>query len=353
MKYKKFKYSRTIRVWLLIGLFMIIGQVILGGITRLTGSGLSITKWDVVTGVVPPLNSAEWTHEFELYKATPQFHKINSSFTLQDFKFIYFWEYFHRLWVRTLGFIFLIPFLIFVFTKKIDSYLIKRLGLVVLLTILTASAGWIMVKSGLINRPWVNAYKLTLHFVLAVLVIAAMVRTVADVYVVKSLKKVKSKLRKIVFWGLILTFIQLIVAGLISGMRAGLYYPTWPDMNGEFVPAVLLNLENWSWENMINYDSYLFAPALIQFTHRLLAYILVIYVFYMFVKLKNKIIGNSKKWMSLTILLILIQVALGILTVINVKGKIPLFFGVAHQLVGTLFFTSFLFLYFSLRNKRV
>ena len=210
-----------------------------------------------------------------------------------------------------------------------------------------------MVKSGLINRPWVNAYKLTLHFVLAVLVIAAMVRTVADVYVVKSLKKVKSKSRKIVFWGLILTFIQLIVAGLISGMRAGLYYPTWPDMNGDIVPAVLLNFDNWSWKNMINYDSYLFAPALIQFTHRLLAYIIMGYVFYMFMKLKHKIVGNSKKWMSLTILLVLIQVTLGILTIINVKGKIPLFFGVTHQLVGMLFFISFLFLYFSLRNKRV
>lgn len=350
MKYKTYKYSKIIRAWLLIGLIMLIGQVILGGITRLTGSGLSITKWDVITGVVPPLNETEWVQEFELYKETPQFHKINSTFTIQEFKFIYFWEYFHRFWVRALGFIFLIPFLIFVFTKKIDSYLIKRLGLVVLLTILTASAGWIMVKSGLVDRPWVNAYKLTIHFIFAVLVIAAMVKTLADVYAFKSLKKVKSK--KIVLWVLILTFFQLIIAGIISGMRAGLYYPTWPSMNGEFIPSVLLDGQHWNWGNMINYDSYLFAPALIQFTHRMLAYILVICVFFMFFKLHKKVEKASKKWLNLTVVLVLVQVTLGILTVMNVKGKIPLFYGVSHQLVGLLFFMSLLFLYYSLRNKR-
>ncbi|SFS63933.1 COX15/CtaA family protein [Lutibacter maritimus] len=351
MKYKTYKYSKTIRIWLLIGLIMLVGQVILGGITRLTGSGLSITKWDVITGVVPPLNETEWMQEFELYKETPQFHKINSTFTIQEFKFIYFWEYFHRLWVRALGFIFLIPFLFFVFTKKIDSYLMKRLGLVVFLTILTASAGWIMVKSGLVDRPWVNAYKLTIHFILAVLVIAAMVKTVADVYVFKSLKKIKSK--RIVVGVLLLTFFQLIIAGLISGMRAGLYYPSWPSMNGEFIPSVLLDLKHWNWGNMINYDSYLFAPALIQFIHRMLAYIIVVCVLYMFFKMQKKVERTSKKWLNLTVILVLVQVTLGILTVINVKGKIPLFYGVSHQLVGLLFFMSLLFFYFSLRNKRV
>lgn len=350
MSYKNYKYTKGIRIWLLIGLLMLIGQVILGGITRLTGSGLSITRWDIVTGVKPPLNDLEWLAEFELYKNTPQFHKINSTFNIQDFKFIYFWEYAHRLWVRALGFIFLIPFLILLFRKKIDTYLIKRLGMVVLLTILTASAGWIMVKSGLIDRPWVNAYKLTIHFLLAVLVITAMVKTIADVYVYRSLNKSKSKY--LVLGILIVAFIQLIFAGLISGMRAGLYYPSWPDMNGEFVPSVLKDFNNWHLENMINYDSFLFAPALIQFTHRSLAYLLLILVLFMFFKLQNKLERSSKKWLNMSVLLLFTQVALGILTVLNVKGKIPLFYGVVHQLVGLLFFMSLLFLYYSLRNKR-
>ncbi|UMB59341.1 COX15/CtaA family protein [Lutibacter sp. A80] len=347
---KKYKYTKTIRNWLLLGLIMLVGQVIIGGITRLTGSGLSITRWDIITGVIPPLNAEDWLHEFNLYKETPQFHKINSTFTIQDFKFIYFWEYFHRLWVRALGFIFLIPFIIFVIRKKINGYLIKRLALVVLLTILTASAGWIMVKSGLVNRPWVNAYKLTIHFVLALLVITAMVKTIADVYNYGTSKVLNSK--KIVSLVIGITFIQMIFAGLMSGMKAGLYYPSWPDMNGEFLPAVLSDSDNWIWHNMINYDSYLFAPALIQFTHRMLAYLLLTVTIYMFFKLKNNVTAFSKKWLNTTLFLVLLQVVLGILTVLNVAGKIPLFLGTSHQLVGVLFLISLLFFNYSIRKQK-
>jgi len=345
-----FKYSKTIRIWLLIGLIMLIGQVVLGGITRLTGSGLSITSWDIFTGVIPPLNATEWVNAFELYKETPQFHKINSTFTIQEFKYIFFWEYFHRLWVRSLGFIFLIPFIIFVLKKQIDLFLIKRLGIVILLTILTASAGWIMVQSGLVNRPWVNAYKLTIHFVLAVLVVWAMVKTVSDVYLLGSEKLIASK--KIVPFVIGIAFVQMITAGLMAGMKAGLYYPSWPDMNGEFIPGVLLNSTNWGWNNMINYDTYLFAPALIQFTHRMLAYFLAAVTIYMFFKLKSKVEESSKKWLNIMLILVLVQVVLGILTVLNVQGKIPLFFGVSHQLVGLLYFMGLLFLYDSLRKHQ-
>jgi len=348
MKASNYKYNKTIRIWLLIGLLMLIGQVILGGITRLTGSGLSITSWDIVTGVVPPLNDEEWLQAFEAYKETPQFHKINSTFNVKDFKFIYFWEYFHRLWVRALGFIFLIPFLIFIAKKQIDLYLAKRLGLVVLLTILTASAGWIMVQSGLINRPWVNAYKLTIHFMLALFVIWAMIKTVADVYNYGTSKKITSN--TIIPITITITLVQMIFAGLMAGMRAGLYYPSWPDMNGELIPAVLLNGTHWNWGNMVNYDSYLFAPAFVQFTHRILAYILLGITIYMFFELKNKVALFSKKWLNITMLLLLLQVVLGILTVLNVAGKIPLFYGVSHQLVGLLYFMSLLFLKYSLRE---
>lgn len=346
-----FKYTKTIRIWLLMGLIMLIGQVVLGGITRLTGSGLSITRWDIITGVIPPLNETEWVNTFELYKETPQFHKINSTFTIQEFKFIFFWEYFHRLWVRSLGFIFLIPFLIFVVKKQMDLYLIKRLSIVILLTILTASAGWIMVQSGLVGRPWVNAYKLTIHFTLAVLVIWAMVKTVSDVYLLGSDKLIASK--KIVPFVISIAFVQMLTAGLMAGMKAGLYYPSWPDMNGEFIPSVLVNSENWGWNNMLNYDTYLFAPALIQFTHRMLAYVLAALTIYMFFKLKSKVEESSKKWLNITLILVLVQVGLGILTVLNVQGKIPLFLGVSHQLVGLLYFMGLLFLYDSLRKYKV
>ena len=349
MNNQHYKFSKLIRTWLLIGLIMLIGQVILGGITRLTGSGLSITRWDIVSGIIPPLNAAQWDEAFNLYKQTPQFLKINKYFSLEDFKFIYFWEYAHRLWVRILGFIFLIPFIIFILRKQINFYLIKRLFLVVFFTALTASAGWIMVQSGLVDRPWVNAYKLTLHFILAVLSISAMVKTIADVYNFKD--KNLNINTKLLVGVLFITLIQMIFAGLMSGMKAGLFYPTWPDMNGRFIPDVLLNQANWTWVNLTNYDSFVFAPALVQFVHRALAYILLLLTSLMYFKLRVKVNRLSKFWLDASFVFILFQILLGILTLININAGIPLFYGVMHQLIGILFYISLLFLFFALRRK--
>lgn len=343
-----YKYSKIIRIWLIIGLIMLIGQVVLGGITRLTGSGLSITRWDIVSGVIPPLNDSQWRESFELYKQTPQYLKINKHFTLSDFKFIFYWEYFHRLWVRILGFIFLIPFILFIIRKQINFYLIKRLGLVVLLTALTASAGWIMVKSGLVNRPWVNAYKLTLHFILAVLSISIMVKTVSDVYNYKKERNIRFK--NLVFAMVIITFIQMIFAGLMSGMKAGLYYPTWPDMNGHFIPEVLLKSSNWTLINLTNYDSYIFAPALVQFLHRSIAYLLFLLMGYTYIRYRLRVYERTKFWLNASFVLVILQLTLGVLTVMNANPGIPLIYGVLHQLVGILFFMNLLFLYFSIRK---
>ena len=346
---KQYLYTKTIRFWLLTGLVMLIGQVILGGITRLTGSGLSITSWDIITGVIPPLNKTDWLEAFELYKQTPQFHKLNSDFTLKQFKFIYFWEYFHRLWVRALGIIFLIPFIIFLVRRQIDTFLIKRLFLVVVLAALTASAGWIMVMSGLVDRPWVNAYKLTLHFLLAIVTIGAMVKCIADVYLMEN--KPKKGHTKFVMILLVLTAIQFVFAGLMAGMRAGLYYATWPSMNGTFIPAVLLDGSNWTWHNMTNYDRFSFAPALVQFVHRLLAYIILALTVYFYHKKRNHVYTSAIKWLTVSYLLVVFQVFLGIMTLLKVKTGIPLVYGTLHQLVGLLYVISLLFLYYSLRKK--
>lgn len=345
---KQYKYSNVVRIWLIVGLIMLVGQVILGGITRLTGSGLSITRWDIVSGVIPPLNTTQWNEAFDLYKQTPQYHKINAHFELNDFKFIFFWEYAHRLWVRILGFVFLFPFIAFLIRKKIDFYLIKRLALVIFFTALTASAGWIMVKSGLVNRPWVNAYKLSLHFILAMLSIGAMVKTIADSYNYNTVSFYKKK-KKIVASIIVVTFFQLIFAGLMSGMKAGLFFPTWPDMNGKFIPDVLLATNNWTLHNLTNYDTFTFAVALVQFTHRFLAYLLLALMVYAFLKLEN-ISKLSKKWLNIAFTLVFFQIALGVLVLLNVGAGIPLVYGTLHQLVGVLFFISLLFLYYSLRN---
>lgn len=350
MNIKKYKYSKTIRIWLIIGLVMLIGQVILGGITRLTGSGLSITRWDIVSGVIPPLNNQQWNEAFDLYKQTPQYHKINSDFELGDFKFIFFWEYAHRLWVRILGFVFLIPFIIFLIRKKIDWYLIKRLGLVIFFTALTASAGWIMVMSGMIDRPWVDAYKLSLHFILAVLSISAMVFTISDVYNYKR-RDAKKGISKLLLLLICITFIQMIFAGLMSGMKAGLFFPTWPDMNGRFIPEVLLKSSNWTWHNLTNYDTFVFSHAFVHFTHRMLAYIILLLTAFISFKYRLYVYKLAKKWLSISFVLVLLQVTLGVLTLLNINSGIPLLYGVLHQLVGVLFFISLLFTYFSLRKK--
>ena len=328
---------------------MLIGQVLLGGITRLTGSGLSITKWDIITGIIPPLNDQQWQNTFDLYRQTPQFHKINSAFSLADFKFIYFWEFFHRFWARALGIIFAIPFIILIIRKKIYWNLISRLLLVVALSGLTASAGWIMVQSGLINRPWVNAYKLTLHFILAILTITVMVKIIADTYLYRN--RINKNQNSFVSILLIITFIQLLFAGLMSGTKAGLFFPTWPSMNGDYIPEAILNTKNWISENFTNYDKNPFAPALIQFFHRTIAYILFILVYFYYFKYKNKFYIKANILLKMVFVLVNLQVFLGILTLLKSKGQIPVFLGVTHQLIGLLFYISLLLLYFSLRRR--
>jgi len=222
---------------------------------------------------------------------------------------------------------------------------------VVLFTALTASAGWIMVQSGLVDRPWVNAYKLTLHFILAVLSISAMVKTIADVYGYKNRNTAHNS--RFIFIIIAITFIQMVFAGLMSGLKAGLFYPSWPDMNGHFIPDVLLNGINYNWTNLTNYDKFVFAPALVQFVHRILAYILLLLTAYMFFKNRSIYHRTAKFWLDASFGMVLLQILLGILTLLNIKGGIPLLYGVLHQLVGILFFISLLFLFFALRKKLI
>ena len=163
---------------------MVFIQIVVGGITRLTGSGLSITKWEIITGTLPPMNDAQWEEAFDLYKVTPQYEKINEGMSMKQFKFIYFWEYIHRLWGRFMGIVFIIPFLIFWRKGWIDKKLMSRLAWVIPMAALVASFGWIMVASGLNDRPWVNTYKLTLHLSLALILYAYLLWT----YFVTSLR---------------------------------------------------------------------------------------------------------------------------------------------------------------------
>lgn len=343
--------SQWVKVWLYIGLVMVFMQIIIGGVTRLTGSGLSITKWEVVTGTIPPVSQDQWLEEFELYKDTPQYKMINEGMSLKEFKFIYFWEYFHRLWARVMGFVFLIPFLIFYSKKMIPPSLLKRLGVVVLLAALAASFGWIMVASGLIERPWVNAYKLTIHLSIGISVFIALYWTILHVSI-PNMKIVEIRIKNLAVLLVSLLVIQIILGGLMSGMKAGLFYPTWPDMNGEVIPQVLLNNSQWNVDNLVHYDSEPFASALVQFLHRMFAYICFGFGIYFGWTVLRKNLGNYASYPSIIfILLLIVQVVLGILTLINSKGSIPVDYGVFHQGVGILLLASAVYFLFMFRRN--
>lgn len=337
--------DRAIAYWLWVGVVMVFVQIILGGITRLTGSGLSITKWEIVTGTIPPLNQTDWQEEFDLYKETPQYEKINTGMTLAEFKFIYFWEYIHRLWARLIGFVFLIPFLLFAFTGRLSRDLYRNLGIAVLLGGIVAAFGWIMVASGLIDRPWVNAYKLTVHLNLALVLYVWLTWIAIEEGEIIRSKPVKRYLNLFT----LLLGVQLLLGGLMSGLKACLYYPTWPDMHGEFFPKILIDSNLWTLNNIIEYEKGL-VPGIVQFLHRTVAYfIFVTSLIILWKSRKNIFIINVNKAILVLVLLVILQICLGILTVINCVGSIPLIYGVVHQATAILILTSITYLHRKIR----
>lgn len=344
------KYSIAVKYWLFLGLFLVFMQIIIGGITRLTGSGLSITEWDIVMGTFPPLGEDEWAKEFSKYQETPQYKKINDGMSLKEFRFIYFWEYFHRLWARMMGFVFLIPFIFFSLTKRIDGYLIKRLGLVIGFAALAAIFGWIMVASGLVNRPWVNAYKLSIHLSIGIAVFLSLLWCILegfyrDVWANKRLM-INGRFGMLLFL-FILICCQIVFGGIVSGMKAALPFPTWPDMNGSWIPPVLMDGNNWRFENLENYERSSFAPALIQFIHRNTAYAITVLSVLMIAPLIRSHSWEPMKYWGISFLGLLgIQVLLGILTLVGSLGNVPVGLGVLHQGVGVLLLASlFVILY--------
>ena len=346
-------YSNWIKAWLITGLIMVFFQVVIGGITRLTGSGLSITKWEIVLGTFPPLNSGQWEEAFDLYKATPQYEKINAGMSMQDFKFIYFWEYIHRLWARLMGFVFLIPFITFWLRGMFDKMLKIRLVVVFLLAALVASFGWIMVASGLINRPWVNAYKLTMHLSLALVLYAYLYWTTLKVLIPNTSKLGISWIRNFGLSILVLLATQIVLGGIMSGMKAGLNFPTWPAIDGGIIPKVLLDSNMWTLENFENYDNgTAFMPALIQFLHRNLAYLLTLLIsIFVIIILKLKTNPLLRISSFILILLLATQVLLGILTLLNCIGRVPLLFGVLHQAFALLLLSAMLLQYYQIRTR--
>lgn len=347
-----FQISRAVKIWLITGLVMIFFQIVIGGVTRLTGSGLSITRWEIVTGSIPPLSEAAWNTAFELYKQTPQYQKINQGMSLGEFKFIFFWEYFHRLWARLMFFVFVIPFVWFLGRGMLSRRLLPRLLNVVALAGLEGFFGWAMVASGLIKRPWVNAYNLTLHLCMALVIFTYLLWTW---FLAASPKLPDFSIQRFRRFAWILfgiAFFQIGLGAIMSGSKAGLFFPTWPDMNGEYFPMILLDGSHWNADSFIHYDTNPFMPALIHFLHRNTAYLLTLMVLYFVWKIVQENISpvlRKSAWGL--VLAISVQVLLGIFTVINCKAKVPVDLGVAHQAGAVVLLSILLWICYQLRRK--
>jgi len=341
--------SRSVAIWLLIGVLMLMIQVLLGGITRLTGSGLSITEWKPIMGALPPMNDADWNTAFEKYKQIAQYKKLNSSFDLSDFKSIYFWEWFHRLWARLIAVAFIIPFVYFIVKKKFKKEMINPMIILFLLGVLQGLVGWIMVMSGLEDSKlvYVSHYKLAIHFILAMVLICYTLWFALGMLVPKEKIIADSGIRKFNTWLIVLLTVQLIYGAFMAGLKAGPYAPTWPDINGTFFPVT----DDSSWPGIAIFDN----PYMVHFIHRGLAYIitlLIVYGWWKYILSHPSSLFSKTKWLLPS--LVLLQVILGIFTVLKSPfTKKLVWFGTIHQFVAMLMLLSLVWMTYIVRKNTV
>ena len=340
--------SKQIAIWLLIGVGMIIIQVLLGGITRLTESGLSITEWKPITGALPPMNNLAWQAEFDKYKLTDQFRFVHQNFSLSDFKFIFFWEWFHRVWARMMGLVFLAGFVYFLAKKKFNRKMIQPMILLFVLGGLQGAIGWLMVKSGLVpEKYFVGHVELTTHFIAALALLCYTLWFALSLLVRNEQKIINISLRRWLLLIMVVLFFQLIYGGFMAGLKAAVVAPTWPDINGCFIPVSMNELSP-GIKNLVS------NPITVHFIHRGLAYLLFIMIIAWGIR-SRKVASTAlfKRLRTLVLLLVLLQVALGIFTVLNATyANRLLVFGVAHQFVGMLLLMSIMALLFVVRKQQ-
>jgi len=322
--------QRAVRAWLFSVAALIAIMVLVGGATRLTESGLSIVEWKPVTGTLPPLDQAQWEQAFEAYRQIPQYRQLNAGMTLSEFKTIFWWEWSHRLLGRVIGVVYLLPFLYFLWRGGMGAELKRRLWLIFGLGALQGAVGWWMVASGLSERIEVSQYRLATHMVLALLIFAAVVWTLRRLSERPSLV-VSLRLKITSAALLVLTFAQLYLGALVAGLRAGLIYNTWPDIDGAFIPSgARLWFEQPWWRNLFE------NTLTVQFEHRMTAYALfAIALLHAFDAIVSRAgaAARGALWLAAAVTL---QALLGILTLIN---QVPLAFALSHQAVAILVLT--------------
>ncbi len=337
--------TKPIAIWLLTCCALVFAMVVVGGVTRLTESGLSIVEWQPIVGTMPPITQQDWDELLEKYRATPQYQQINKGMSIEEFKSIFWWEYFHRLLGRLIGLVFFIPFVYFLLRKQIDRSLGIKLTGIFILGGLQGLMGWYMVMSGLVNDPHVSQYRLTAHLGLAFVIFAALFWVALGLL---SPEKENSRsnegmqsLRRFSFGLTALIFMMVLSGGFVAGIRAGLAYNTFPLMNGHFIPPDLFVLEPW-------YRNFFDNITTVQFDHRMIAWILAFSVpLFWYKSRKVELSKTTHLACSLFLLMLVIQVSLGIATLLHV---VPIPLAASHQGGAVLLFAASLWVSHRLRQ---
>ena len=322
------KENKSVIIWLLSGCVLVFVMVVVGGITRLTNSGLSMTDWHLVTDTFPPLTEAKWQETFEQYKQFPEYQKINihNDFTLSDYKFIYFWEWFHRFIGRVIGLVFIIPFVYFLIKKKIDKATLGKCYILLGMGALQGFFGWFMVKSGLVDNPDVSHFRLSLHLTFAFLTFAYTLWVALDL-IYPERNEALLPLRKWARIALVFLLIQIVYGGFVAGLNAGLIHNHWPLMSdGQWLhDSVLLEKDSW----LLRLTE---GKSGVQFVHRTLAYVVVGLMVLLYYKAQKFTLSTQQKiGLNTLVLVVLLQFTLGVLTLLY---GVPLWLGLIHQVVA-------------------
>lgn len=318
---------RPVRIWLYVMAAFVLLMVVVGGITRLTESGLSITSWKPISGIIPPLNDAQWLAEFDAYKQIPQYQVNNTWMSVDDFKMIFFWEWFHRLLGRFLGVLFIVPFLVFLVQKRFTAQLAWPLFGLFLLGGFQGVLGWWMVSSGLTELTSVSQYRLAAHLTAAALLFIALV------YVPRSLHPghITGSVKPVHFWTagafVALVILQIAAGAFVAGIDAGMGYNTWPLMDGALIPSGLGRMDP-LWRNFFENG------LTVQFIHRCIAYGIVLYLgVLLWLQAGRDGFAGANAWLPRLAIMVLLQVCLGIATLLTM---VQIDLAVAHQAMAFL-----------------
>ncbi len=329
------KDNKKVIYWLLTGCVLIFIMVIVGGITRLTHSGLSISNYKLISGTIPPTNAMQWNETFDLYKQYPEYQKLNYNMTLDEFKDIYFWEWIHRVIGRVIGLVFLLPFLYFLATKQLTKATIKKCVILLFMGSFQGFLGWYMVKSGLVDRPDVSHYRLAMHLTTAFLTFAYTFWVALDL-IYPSKKQINTSFRNLVRVGLVILVIQIIWGAFVAGLDAGWIHNHWPLMNdGELIHTTVTTEQEPLYKNFIE------GKSGVQFVHRYLAYLVVGCIGLIWFKArKNTPTLLQKRGINVLLILVGVQFVLGVLTLVLF---VPVWLGVLHQVTAFLLLASMTF----------